>query len=301
MLGPDGAILVLKPAGMTSHDVVGFVRRLLGVRRVGHAGTLDPDAVGLLIILVGRATRAAEYLLGAPKEYVTEVVFGAETDTDDAGGSVVRRARGDVLASEVDAALPQLTGSIMQVPPAFSALKHGGKPMYEWARRGCPVEPEARQVEVLALSREGWRTDPASVVLRVRCGSGTYIRALARDLGRLVGSAAHVSFLLRTSTGPHHVNQAWTLEELEAWAGGSGAEDPMFPLGEALSFMDRVEVPDDGAVLSGVSPALEAALTDGLPVRLYGRGGRFLAVAHVDSGSRVLRLHKVFALREDLG
>lgn len=196
---------------MTSHDVVSRARRALGERRIGHMGTLDPFATGLLVLLVGRATRLARYLDGEPKEYEAEVRFGAGTDTDDLTGAVVREAPLPD-PDRVREAMASLTGTIEQLPPAFSAKKVQGERAYAAAREGRSVE--LRPVPVTVESWEVLELAPDRARVRIRCGGGTYVRALARDLGRLSGSAAHLSALRRTASGPFRVDGATPADDL---------------------------------------------------------------------------------------
>jgi tRNA pseudouridine55 synthase len=209
----QGLLLVDKSAGMTSHDVVQHVRRIYGERSIGHLGTLDPFATGLLVLLIGRATRLATFLDTEPKVYEAVIRFGTETDTDDETGTVIRTAD---LPSEsgVRSGLEALTGTISQIPPAYSAKSVDGTRAYDAARRGEPLDlpPVAVTVqswEIRQLSREA-----LSAV--ITCGGGTYIRALARDLGRLASSAAHLSTLRRTRVGEFDIRDAATLESLGA-------------------------------------------------------------------------------------
>jgi tRNA pseudouridine55 synthase len=209
----DGLLLVDKPAGVTSHDVVLAARRAFGESRIGHAGTLDPFATGLLVLLFGRATRLLPHLDGVPKEYEAAIVLGRETDTDDLHGSATRLAAPPSDA-EITAALPQLTGVLEQVPPAYSAKRVAGRRAYEAARAGEALELAPARVEVFDwrdLHREG-----DTLHATIACGGGTYIRALARDLGRLTGSAAHLGALRRTRSGAFHVRDATTVDELRA-------------------------------------------------------------------------------------
>lgn len=211
----DGLLLVDKPAGVTSHDVVDIARRSLRTRRIGHAGTLDPFATGLLVLLVGHATRLLPYLTGEPKVYKATIAFGAETDTDDVTGSVTRTAALPQV-SRVREAIPVLTGEIEQTPPAYSAKQVEGRRAYAAARRGesltlAPVRVVVHGWDVRELSSE--RLDA-----EITCAGGTYIRALARDLGRLSESAAHLSVLRRTRSGPFDVADAVTVETLRAEA-----------------------------------------------------------------------------------
>ncbi|HEV7839043.1 MAG TPA: tRNA pseudouridine(55) synthase TruB [Gemmatimonadaceae bacterium] len=209
----QGLLLVDKPGGMTSHDVVQHVRRIYGERSIGHLGTLDPFATGLLVLLIGRATRLATFLDTEPKVYDATMTFGSETDTDDRTGTVIRTAdlprEGDVRSG-----LEKLTGRISQVPPAYSAKSVDGTRAYDAARRGEPLDLPAVDVTVHSWDVRDLRGDTLSAL--ITCSSGTYIRALARDLGRLASSAAHLSSLRRTRVGEFDVRNAATLEALSA-------------------------------------------------------------------------------------
>jgi tRNA pseudouridine55 synthase len=211
----DGILLVDKAAGMTSHDVVALARRALGTRRIGHAGTLDPFATGLLVLLVGNATRLLPYAEGDPKVYEATIRFGVETDTADPTGAVVREAP---LPSEADVAeaMTRLTGAIDQVPPAYSAKQVKGVRAYAAARRGDRLELAAVQVTVDRWEILGRR--PGELDVRIVCGGGTYIRSLARDLGALSGSAAHLVALRRVRAGHFDVGDAITTDQLRRGA-----------------------------------------------------------------------------------
>ena len=196
---------------MTSHDVVQHVRRIYGERSIGHLGTLDPFATGLLVLLLGRATRLANFLDIEPKVYEATVGFGAETDTDDSTGTVIRSAAPPAEA-DIRATLAKLTGTISQIPPAYSAKSVDGTRAYDAARRGAPLELEP--VEVQVHSWQVREVRPDSVTATITCSGGTYIRALARDLGRLTSSAAHLTGLRRTRIGAFDVQDAATLAAL---------------------------------------------------------------------------------------
>jgi tRNA pseudouridine55 synthase len=210
---PEGLLLVDKPAGITSHDVVDRVRRAYGERSVGHLGTLDPFATGLLIVLVGRATRLATFLDIEPKVYEAAISFGSETDTDDATGEVTRSAPAPA-ESDVRAAIVTLTGEIEQVPPAYSAKKVAGKRAYAAARSGEALELAPASVVVHRWD-VGAYTD-GMLTATITCGGGTYIRALARDLGRFSGSAAHLASLRRTRIGKFDVADATPADTLDS-------------------------------------------------------------------------------------
>jgi tRNA pseudouridine55 synthase len=211
--GTDGLLLVDKPVGVTSHDVVLLARRATGESRIGHGGTLDPFATGLLVLLLGRATRLLPYLDGEPKVYRATVRFGAETETEDLHGAVTRTAP-PPARDAVLAALPQLTGEIDQVPPAYSAKRVDGRRAYDAARAGQAIELAPVRIRVDAWEPLGWEGDDLDV--RITCGGGTYVRSLARDLGRLVGSAAHLVALRRERSGPFTVDDAASVEQLKA-------------------------------------------------------------------------------------
>lgn len=209
----QGLLLVDKPAGMTSHDVVQHVRRIYGERSIGHLGTLDPFATGLLVLLLGRATRLATFLDTEPKVYEATIRFGAETDTDDETGTVIRTAP-PPRESDVRSSLKSLTGKISQVPPAYSAKSVDGTRAYDAARRGEPLD--LAPVDVTVHSWDIGQLSDETLSATVTCSGGTYIRALARDLGRLTSSAAHLSSLRRTRVGGFDVRDAATLETLSA-------------------------------------------------------------------------------------
>lgn len=210
-LSTDGLLLVDKPAGMTSHDVVALARRALGVRRIGHHGTLDPFATGLLVLLVGRATRLAPFIAGEPKVYEAHIRFGSETDSDDLTGAVTREA-GLPEPRAVLGAIPSFTGVLQQVPPAVSAKQVGGERAHAAARAGRKLD--LRPATVVVHAWDVHEVDGSEMRATVRCGGGTYIRALARDLGRAVGSAAHLAGLRRTASGPFSVDDAITVDAL---------------------------------------------------------------------------------------
>lgn len=211
---PEGGLaLIDKPAGVTSHDVVDVARRAYRERSIGHLGTLDPFATGLLVLLVGRATRLATFITNEPKTYDATIRFGTETDTDDLTGSVTRSAP-PPDPDRVLAALPALTGTLDQLPPAFSAKKLGGVVAHAAARAGQPLPLRPTRVTV-----HGWRPescDGASLRAVIVCSGGTYIRSLARDLGRLTASAAHLAALRRLASGPFDVADATPLERLRS-------------------------------------------------------------------------------------
>ena len=221
--------MVDKPVGPTSFTVVRQIRRAGGVRRVGHGGTLDPLASGVLPVCLGEATKLASFLLDADKEYEVTVRLGVETDTDDAAGTVTARQDASaVSAAAVEEALGRFRGRIEQVPPAFAAIKREGRPLYAYARAGERIEVAPRAVTLHALELVAF-TGPDDLRLRLRCSKGTYVRALARDLGRVLGVGGHVTALRRTRSGPFSLAQARPLAEILNVLAGAG-EGPAAPL-----------------------------------------------------------------------
>ncbi len=208
----SGILNLDKPGGMTSHDVVRQVRRVTGIRRVGHAGTLDPMATGVLLVCVGRATRLAEYMLMADKKYGATVRLGVETDTYDADGRVLSSNPVGISREEVEAALTEFSGPIDQVPPMYSAVKHRGRPLYAMARRGITVEREPRQVRISRVAMTDW--SPPEFSFEVVCSAGTYVRSLAHDLGQSLGCGAHLTRLVRSRSGRFGLEDAVPLREL---------------------------------------------------------------------------------------
>lgn len=243
-----GLAVIDKPAGVTSHDVVGLVRRRFAERQVGHAGTLDPDATGVLLVGVGRVTRLLRFLTDLGKTYTAEVVFGSTTDTLDASGTVTGSFDMTGLdIARVRAAAQQLTGDIEQVPPMVSALKVGGRRLHELAREGVTVDRVARPVRVERFVIET-TTDPMVMSIEVQCSKGTYIRSLADDLGRLCGGGAHVRALRRTAVGSFTVAEA-----------RPPAEAVLLSPAEALRDLARVEVADEVAARVCRGAVLDAA------------------------------------------
>jgi tRNA pseudouridine55 synthase len=271
----EGLLLVDKPAGMTSHDVVAIARRALGEGRIGHAGTLDPFATGLLVLLVGRTTRLLPYLDGEPKVYVARIQFGTETDTDDATGKVVREARPPVRA-DVDRAIAALTGALDQEPPAYSAKQVSGQRAYDAARRGAPVKLPPVRVTVHSWEVKARTGDTIDVV--VTCSGGTYVRALARDLGRQAGSAAHLATLRRTRSGPFHVTDACALDALRD---GRCATMPSL---RALSTLAVEQLDVAGAERAARGNLVDATVA-GDRAALVGPNGELVAVAERSGSS----------------
>lgn len=285
---PDllGLVLVDKPEGITSHDVVSRVRRLVGMKRVGHGGTLDPFATGLVIVAVGRATRLLQYVQDDDKRYLAQVVLGATTDTGDVDGVVVSRSGVTdwPLLDEVKDSLRLFLGEIDQYPPAHSAIKVGGRKLYELARAGEIVDIPLRRVTIESIDIVEY--DPPDLILDIRCGKGTYIRSLARDIGDALGTGGYCHALRRTESGGFSLDGAWTLDDLtERDLRGEWPFVAVHP--------DRALVPSRAALLGGdqeaewshgrsVSCSVRGGTLSSGPVRGYGRDGRFLGIGMID-------------------
>jgi tRNA pseudouridine55 synthase len=295
---PDGVLVVDKPPGPTSFGVVRRIKRAAGVKRIGHGGTLDPLASGVLPICVGEGTKLANFLLDADKEYEVTICFGVETDTYDAQGAVTARVDASAVdEARVRAALPAFTGPLEQTPPLYSALKRDGRPLYAYARAGESVELRPRAVTVHELVLAGFR-GPEAVSLRVRCSKGTYVRSLAHDLGRALGVGGHVAALRRTRSGPFALAEARPFDAvLEALA--AGAPLPVIAPADALPQLARCEVDWEGARVleqgkrlpwTGLRGAPEPSA--GARVRVVRPDGRLLAVAEprADGTVRTLRV-----------
>lgn len=291
-----GLLLVDKPAGWTSHDVVARVRRLLGVRRVGHTGTLDPMATGLLLLCIGQATRVAEYLMQSPKVYRAQIRLGVTTDTDDATGQTI--ARQDVAVGEeaVRRALAGFVGAIQQIPPRYAAIKQDGRPLYRWARAGIETRREPRPVTIYRIDLLAWNSP--DLTIEVTCSPGTYIRALARDLGELLGCGGHLTGLTRLASGHFTLEQAFTLEEVEAASAEGRAAELLLPVDEALCDLEIITVDAEterrvrqGQQITG-PPLTEAGA---MPMRrAYSAAGELLAILVYDRRTGRWQPRKVF-------
>ncbi len=292
----NGVLVVDKPSGPTSHDVVGRVRRALGTRRVGHTGTLDPLATGVLPLVVGRATRLAQFLSSDDKEYLADVTFGVSTSTYDALGSEVSdEPKRPIDLAGLDRALDEFRGTYLQTPPAFSAKKISGKPAYELARSGAAPELKAVEVTVSALDvvERGERT----ARLRITCSSGFYVRSLAHEVGQRLGCGAHLAALRRTRAGSFLVADAVALDVIEAEGSAAGAR--LVPLERLLPAWPAVVLTEEGVrrTLHGNVVPPSAYGSDppagGSRVRLLDATGQLLGIADPESGGV---LHPVIVL-----
>jgi tRNA pseudouridine55 synthase len=298
----DGFIVIDKPAGMTSHDVVSAVRRVLRMKKVGHTGTLDPFATGVLPMALGEATKAIPFLDEGRKEYRAVMRLGEATDTQDCTGTVTERSDWrSVTPALLEEVRCRFMGRISQVPPMFSALKRDGVPLYKLARRGDEVERTAREIEVFSLAIE--RIELPEVAFTVRCSRGTYVRTLAHDMGRALGCCGHLVTLQRTMSGPFVLARAVSLDRLAELAGAGGVAELVITPYEALAHLRDLPVAEEGEakVGYGIAPEMDEwapALVPGERLRIS-RGKRLLAVAETagetaPGAGKKIRLVRVF-------
>lgn len=315
----DGVLVIDKPPGMTSHDVVDAVRRILRVRRVGHTGTLDPFATGVLVILIGRATRLAQFLSGVEKEYEAVIRLGYATETGDVTGKPIQTneenstpsglAFGQWSREQIETALEGLRGEIDQVPPMYSAKKQGGRKLYEMARHGQEVERKPVRVciqkfeaikptgELLKDNLDG----TFDFEVRVECSSGTYVRTLAEDFGKRLQIGAHLAELRRTRVGDFQIQNAQTLEQVKLSVTEDALGRIMLPADAALSRFPAIDLPasDIRRVQNGMAVNVsDAKWTNGERVRMRDEQGSLIAVAEFDEASASLRPSVVIA-RDD--
>lgn len=271
----EGILNIDKPQWLSSHDVVARLRRICATRRVGHAGTLDPLATGVLLVCVGRATRLSEYLMGQQKTYEATVRLGQTTNTYDAEGEVVtERPFSHITQSDIEEALQSFRGAIQQIPPIYSALKVNGQPMYKLARAGKEVEAKPRPVTIYALELLDWT--PPNLQLRVVCATGTYIRSLAHDIGEQLACGGHITVLRRTAVGEFRVEDAISLDALT----NEMCQDVLFASDQAVIDMPRLDADEaetQALLLGQRIPSLPGQPKEGL-VRVYDPAGEFFGI-----------------------
>ncbi|MDF2928215.1 tRNA pseudouridine(55) synthase TruB [Anaerospora sp.] len=286
----NGIINILKPPGMTSHDAVSYIRRVFAMKKVGHAGTLDPAAAGVLPVFLGSATRLIEYSTEAAKSYRVEVTFGFETDTGDDTGKVTQTGPCELPARQrLEEVLATFIGAITQIPPVYSAIKVDGKKLYELARAGIAVEPKARQVHIHDIRILEVRR--STLLLDVDCSKGTYIRSLCQDIGRKLGCPAVMSFLVRTKVGDFTLEQAVSIEEIS-----NKKEAIVLPLDFAVAHLPLVKLsPSECKDLQQGKAVFTQTCPSSL-VRLYDTQERLVGIGQYDSTSSLLKPVKILSL-----
>jgi len=239
----NGIINIRKEKGFTSHDVVNIVRRITKCK-AGHTGTLDPNATGVLPVCLGRATKIADYIMGHDKEYLAQIIFGSATDTQDATGNIIADAQSNVNLTEFENAIQHFVGKILQTPPMYSAIKVGGKKLYEYARQGVEVEVKPREVVIHEIKIESTHL-PQFAAIRVRCSKGTYIRTLCVDLGEKLDTYAHMGELVRTKSGRFCLEDSISLAQLEKIAIEGRLDSVVMPIESVLNYMPKIFISAD--------------------------------------------------------
>ncbi len=291
----DGVINLFKPKGMTSHSAVYRLRKITGIKKIGHSGTLDPNASGVLPILVGKATRIAEYLLESDKEYIGEMSLGFETDSQDIDGNILNYSDKEVSEDEIRMVMAKYKGQIDQVPPMYSAIKKDGKKLYELARQGIVVERKARnstiyENKILSIS-------DTKTIFYVKCSKGTYIRTLCHDIGRDLGTYGYMSFLIRVGVGPFKIEDSLSLDFLEKLPRDQ-VQNYMIPLDRAIECMDEVYLPDEefSRLTNGmlVETNLEVSQRT---YKIYCKGS-FIGIGHVTKKDNInyIKMNKVILI-----
>ena len=291
----DGILVIDKPGGWTSHDVVARVRQLTRVKRAGHTGTLDPMATGVLVVCLGQATRVVEYLIGHDKRYRAAIRLGIETDTYDAQGHAVAERPVAVSQAALREALAAFVGEIDQVPPMHSAIKQAGQKLYRLARQGIAVERAPRRVTVYSIDLLDF--EPPFVTLDAHCSAGTYIRSLAHDLGKRLGCGAHLAALARTAAGNFTLEQAMSLEALAAAVADGSWLALLHPIDAGLAELPALVLDDDEAARARHGRALPARPVEGDLVRVYDSTGRIVGLMRLDAARGELRPEKIFGVR----
>lgn len=277
----NGIILIDKPEGWTSHDVVAKLRGILHERRIGHSGTLDPLATGLLVVFVGRATRAVEFAEADAKEYAAGLRLGVSTDTQDIAGNVLKQTAEIPDDEQLKAALCKFTGDIEQIPPMYSAIKVGGKKLYEIARRGESVERKPRKIHIFGIEHIG--KDSSDHLLKVSCSKGTYIRTLCNDIGDELGCGACMSSLRRLSAGCFSVSDAHSIEQVQAAADNGCAEEMLIPVDALFSAYDMCIVGKSEVSRLKNGSVVGTQLPNGT-YRVYSEEGEFLLLGSARNG-----------------
>lgn len=277
----NGVINVLKPTGMTSFDVVAYLRRILKIKKVGHTGTLDPCAAGVLPVCLGKATKAVEFLIDKDKIYRTGLKLGISTDTQDATGKIIKESPVDVSKDEIERAIMSYVGKYSQVPPMYSAIKVNGKKLYDIAREGKVIDRKPREVEIYSIDIIQIKKD--SVIFDVECSKGTYIRTLCDDIGNKLGCGGHMSFLLRKKAGVFDLSTTLTLEEIRELAAQGTLQEKIIPVDEIFKDYDKIvlNLKDTKKFTNGAKIKISDEFKKKKNLRVYGWDGKFLAFGQV--------------------
>lgn len=286
----NGIIIIDKPMGRTSHDMVYVMRKMTGIKKVGHTGTLDPEATGVLPVCIGSATKVADMLTLSDKCYRAELVLGMTTDTQDADGEVLTECAVDCTEDEIRSAIMSFVGEIEQVPPMYSAIKQNGKKLYELARQGIEVERKKRKVTINSI--DILKIDGERVTIDVSCSKGTYIRTLCEDIGLKLHVGAYMNTLRRTKTGPFTIADSYTLKELEVLKEKGQLENVLISVDRMFEEYPKIMLNPKQvkSITNGVQMSYKGI--EGQSYRLYDENGKFLCISKIQDGK--LRLEKAF-------
>ncbi|MDQ2086893.1 tRNA pseudouridine(55) synthase TruB [Herbivorax sp. ANBcel31] len=292
----DGIINVLKPAGMTSFDVVGYLRRVLKIKKIGHTGTLDPCAVGVLPVCIGKATKAIEFLIDKDKTYRAELTLGVSTDTQDGTGEIIKKSPVNVSRNEIEKVVKSFVGEYSQIPPMHSALKVNGKKLCDIAREGKVIERKPRNIKIYSI--DILHIKEKTVVFDVECSKGTYIRTLCDDIGNKLGCGGYMSFLLRRQAGVFDLSTTLTLEEIEAFAIEDTLQKRMILIDEIFRNYNKITLSskDTKKFANGMKIKIDDRFKNEKSLKVYGYGGRFLALGQIIrvNDSTILKSKKMF-------
>lgn len=297
----NGVLIVDKPQGFTSFDVAAVIRRLCKTKKVGHTGTLDPMATGVLPILIGNAAKAQQFMPDHTKEYIADIKLGMMTDTLDITGRVIRETHPNVSKAQFQAVLPKFTGDLMQKPPMYSAVKIDGKRLYELAREGKSVDVPPRPITVYKLELLSFSESAQTAQIRVDCSSGTYIRSICADIGDMLGCGAALSALRRTRACGFDLTSAHTVEELKTLAESGGIIECVAPVESIFTDYGRISVSDaqafrfkNGSGLDLNRLKMQSIPTDGEIIRVYSQNGTFIGLGRISKSKNELSFLKLF-------
>ena len=290
----NGIIIINKPLGKTSHDMVSFMRRITKIKKIGHTGTLDPMAEGVLPICIGNATKTADMLTAQDKSYIAQLVLGMTTDTLDSEGEILSECEVNCTREEITDAIMSFVGEIEQIPPMYSAIKQNGKKLYELARKGVEVERKPRSVTIKKIEILDMDMENKTVTISVDCSKGTYIRTLCEDIGTKLKVGAYMNKLLRTKTGRFNISQAKTVKEIEKMAEEGVLEESLISVDEVFCDMPKITLNEKQtkSVMNGVRMSWHGE-REGQHLRVYSNEGKFICISQVCEG----KLHTVKSFR----
>lgn len=285
----DGVIVINKPTGRTSHDMVGFARRLLGIKKIGHTGTLDPDASGVLPLCIGKATKAADMLTASDKAYRAKMVFGMITDTQDASGEILAEQPVFATKEEIENAIKSFVGEIEQIPPMFSAIKRDGKKLYELARKGITVEREKRRVKIFDIKIRNVDMENLTAEIDVFCSKGTYIRTLCEDIGLKLGCGAYMNTLVRIKSADFTIEESYTPERLVQMKEDGTLDGAVIPVDNLFEVYPKIRL--DAFLAAKAKNGVrirKKGLNEGNNYRVYDENDAFLCISKYINGELVL-------------